>query len=116
MYRDRANDGYLSYGESLAFGVVLSLGAALIYGFAFYLYMKYIDSNYTRIIIETMELSLYEGNMPEDQIETIMDLYKTFFGPGLFAFTMVFSYSLMGLCISLVVSFFVKNEKPMFEE
>ena len=116
MYRDRVNEGYLSYGESLGFGVVLSLGAALIYGFAFYLYMKYLDPTYTQVILEKMELSLYESEMQEDQIKTVMDLYKTFFGPGLFAFSMVFSYGLMGFFVSLIISFFVKNDKPMFEE
>ena len=116
MFRDHANNGYLSYGESLGFGVILSVGASLIYGFAFYIYMKFLDTSYVEVILGAMELSFYESEMPEDQIKTFMDLYRSFFGPGIFAVSMMFSYSMLGFFMSLVISFFVKNTKPMFEE
>lgn len=115
-YRDYVQEGYISYGSALGFGILIGLGASIVFSFFFYIWMKFIDHDYVARVLEHMEMAMYESEMPDDQIEAFMNVYKTFFGPGILAFGMVFNYTIIGLIGSLIISIFARNPKPMFEE
>jgi hypothetical protein len=114
-YRD-LNNGYISYGESFGFGALLSLGASLVYAFFNYLYIKFLNPDYLTVVLDNMEMALYEAGYEDDMVKSLMEVYNTYFGPGMFAFALLFNIAVIGLIATLVISFFVRNTKPMFEE
>ena len=114
-YRD-VTGGYITYGQSLGFGMLLTLGTSLIFAFTNYLYIKFLNPDFIQYILEQLEITLYESGTPDDQVEMFMNLYNQFLGPGTYAFGLMFNFVIIGLIASLIISIFVKNPKPMFEE
>jgi hypothetical protein len=113
-YRDIVCEGYISYTQSLGFGLLLSLGASVIFSFFMYVYMKYVDTTYIALVLDQLEMTMYEQEVKEGDIEMIMNIYRSFLTPGAMAVGMIFSYFLIGGVISLLTSFFVKNPKTEF--
>ena len=114
-YRDETG-GFIDYSQSLGFGLLLTLGASLIFGFTHYLYIKFLEPEYIQKVLELTEMALYEAEYEEEMIETFMEMNQSVMGPGTFAFGMFFNYFIIGLLASLVISFFAKRSKPIFEE
>lgn len=112
-YRD-LNEGFISYGQALMFGLLLAFGSALVFGFFNYLYISYLNPEYIQNVLSQMEMALYEAGYDDKMVKTMMDLYHSFFGPGMYAFALIFNFTFAGLLISLVISFFVKNNKSVF--
>lgn len=114
-YRQR-NAGFMSYGEGIRIGAVVSvivgvLGAAFVY-----VYTSLIDPD---TMTRTMERARTEleakGTMSDAQIDQAMALSAKFTsGPIMFVFVIVGTL-FFGLLISLITSAFVKNPKPEFE-
>ncbi|HAW50873.1 MAG TPA: hypothetical protein DCX54_00895 [Flavobacteriales bacterium] len=113
-YRDLACEGYISYSQSLGFGLMLSFGAALVFSFFLYIYMKYVDHAYISEVLNQMEVTMYESEVKESEIEMIMKIYRSYLTPGAMAVGMVFTYFFIGGLISLITSIFVKNPKTEF--
>lgn len=113
-YRDRVGEGYISYTQALGFGLLISLGASVIFSFFLYIYMKYIDTTYISQMLDQMEITMYESEIQESEIETIMKVYRSFLTPGAMAVGMIFTYFLIGGVISLITSIFIKNPKSEF--
>lgn len=114
MYRDIVLDGYITYTQSLGFGMLLSIGASVIFSFFLYIYMKYVDTTYISQVLDQMEVAMYENDIKESEIEALMKIYRSFLTPGAMALGMIFTYFLIGSCISLITSIFVKNPKSEF--
>lgn len=114
-YRDLTG-GFISYGQSLGFGVLLSLGASLVTAFANYLYIKFLDPEFLAAILEQMEIAMYETGYDDKTAESMMELYRTILTPGMFAIGVVFNFTFLGFIASLVISFFVRRNKPFFEQ
>ena len=113
-YRDVVLEGYISYTQSLGFGLLVSLGASVIFSFFLYIYMKFIDTTYIALILDQMQLAMYENDTKESDIEMIMNLYRSFLTPGAMAVAMIFTYFFIGSVISLISSIFIKNPKTEF--
>jgi len=107
-------EGYISYTQALGFGLLISLGASVIFSFFLYIYMKYIDTTYISQMLDQMEITMYESEIQESEIETIMKVYRSFLTPGAMAVGMIFTYFLIGGVISLITSIFIKNPKSEF--
>jgi hypothetical protein len=114
-YRQR-NAGFMSYGEGLRIGALVSvivgvLGAAFVY-----VYTTLIDPD---TMTRTMERARTEleakGTMSDAQIDQAMALSAKFTsGPIMLVFVIVGTL-FFGFLISLITSAFVKNPKPEFE-
>ena len=110
------SEGYISFGQSLGFGVLISLGASLVFAFVNYLYIKFLDPEYLIMIMEQTEIALYEAGYDDEKVKMLMDMNRMMMGPGIFAVGLVINYTILGFIASVIISFFVKNPRPMFEE
>ena len=106
----------MTYSQSFVFGFVLTIGASLVTGFTFYLFLKYIDPTYLGEILEQMEKALYESGTPDSEIDKIMALYRSTLTPGMFAVGMVFLFGMLGTVVALIASAILKNPKSIFED
>jgi hypothetical protein len=113
-YRDVVLGGYISYTQSLGFGLLLSVGASVIFSFFLYIYMKYVDTTYISQVLDQMEMAMYENEIKESEIEMLMKIYRSYLTPGAMAVGMIFTYFLIGGVISLITSIFIKNPKDEF--
>ncbi|MGI4735515.1 MAG: DUF4199 domain-containing protein [Janthinobacterium lividum] len=114
-YRQR-NAGFMSYGEGLRIGALVSvivgvLGAAFVY-----VYTTLIDPDTMTRTIERARAELEaKGSMSDAQIDQAMAMSAKFTsGPFMLIFVIVGTL-FFGLLISLITSAFVKNPKPEFE-
>ena len=113
-YRDELNNGFISYGRSVGYGVVVSLMAGIISSaFVFILY-QYIDVTFVdRMLIEA-ETQLEEQNLSPEQLEMAMEINQKMFTPLVIALMSILGYVFMGTIFSLVVAVFLKKEDEGF--
>lgn len=114
-YRDEELGGFISYGKSLGFGVLVSLFSAIIYGFYFFILVGIIDTAYMSKLLEVIIEKYEEMGMTDDQIEAAVEMVKKFQSPIITVVSTIFSFVFMGTIFSLITSIFVKKEKPLFD-
>lgn len=109
------NKGYMSYGEGLGLGSLLSAIMGLL-GSAFSMfYMQFIDNTLLTQGLDQVRADMEAKGMDDAQIDQAMELSQKFMSPG-FMFAMgVFGYVLVGFLLSLIISLIMRKEKPVFE-
>ena len=105
-------DGYMSYGQGLGIGTLMSLLSALLSSAFTYMYIKFIDTEYFEnaqaIMIEKWE----EQGMSQDQIDISLDMMSKMQTPELTAGMGILGGVLIGFIIALIVSAITKNANP----
>lgn len=115
IYRDNALEGFISYGRSVGSGVLISLFASIIIALYTYLFFAFVDPSFVEKILEITEQDMIDRGMSDQDIDMGMEMARKFTTPGMMAVTSIFIYTFMGLIFSLLTSFFLKKNKPMFD-
>ena len=110
------NKGFMSYGQGLGIGMLVTLVSAVLSSVFSYVYRTFIDPDMTaRILDKSREKMEAAGNMSDEQIEQAMKMAAKFTaGPIALVFGLVFAL-LLGLILSLIIAAITKNAKPEFE-
>lgn len=115
QYRDKVKGGFISYGNSVVFGMLLSAFSAVLSGAFLYVLVTVIDPGYLEkqlnVVMETM---MQDGKLPESQVDLVEKTMRMVMNPVFLLFSSVFGGVLIGLLISLVTSIFTKKEKSVF--
>ncbi len=109
MYRDEDRDGTLSYGQGLGAGTLIGLFAAVIMGIYIYVYLKLFGEDVISEMLVKTEDMLKEQDLEEEQLETMMSFYRSFFTPAWFAVSSFFSYTLLHFIASLIIAAVLKR-------
>jgi hypothetical protein len=113
--RTRRNDeleGYISYGQALGIGTMVSLLGAILIAAYQLLYHKYIDPDfYERLLTETKR-RLIERETPEEQIEITMTAMQKMKSPLFLFVSTALGIFFMGFIFSLITAIFVKKANP----
>ncbi len=112
----QSNAGFMSYGQCLGIGVLLTLVSGILSGIFNYVYRTFVDPDLTSRTVEAMRTKMEAGgNMSDAQIDQAVSLAGKFStGPIAFVIVIVSSV-MMGLLLSLVIAAITKNPKPEFE-
>lgn len=111
----KENLGFITFGEGLGLGTLMSAIIGLISGFFMFAYMKFIDTTISEQMLQKAAKDMERRGTPDDQIEQAMQYSQIFLSPGaIFIFT-VFGYLIVGFIISLIIAVIVKKEKTIFE-
>jgi hypothetical protein len=108
----------MTYGQALGIGVLTMLFASVITGFFTYLLYAVIDPS----LQEQLRLSIEEqivkqGRVPEDQIDTAVEIASKFQKPPMMFLMGIFGGTFIGLIISLLTSIFTQRKPSAdFEE
>lgn len=114
-YRDEVNDGFISYGSALGYGVLIALFASIIASFANFIYLSYIDSSFIEFSLEQAEIQMIEQGNTDEQVEMAMGFTRSMLSPfGIFLFG-IFGLTFFGLIVSLIAGAFLKKESDNFE-
>ena len=113
-YRDKENNGVVSFGKALAIGVLISLFAAIAFGLLDVIYIKFINPDFTAeyytTITEQMKSSLTEAEF-EIKIAELEAQKELFSSPLMNFLLMSFTVLIIGFIISLI-SGLILQRKP----
>jgi hypothetical protein len=116
-HRDENLDGYISYGQALGQGTMISIVFASFFAILVYLFGTLIDGTIVDAVVqESIEaLEKARGFMSEEMIDmTIEQLEQTTIGN--LAMTDFWNKFFGGFIVSLIVSAILKRNKSIFEE
>lgn len=108
-----SNAGFLTLGEAVKIGLGVALIAAIIGIIYTLIFMKVIEPNFQEEMKAFLEQTYYEKfpDMPEEQIEKMVEMGKKFSSPGWIAIFSLGGSLLFGLIISLITGAFMKKEE-----
>jgi len=124
-FKNKYNQGYVSFSEILRIGVATTIIGALVLGLFSYIYYNYISPEFIEQIVEKMrnasllqrEEMLRKG-VVETEIRSIEDIEKELVGARIsmqsffsVVVTMVL-YSVIGIVSSIIIGAFIKRDKP----
>lgn len=109
------NGGYMSYGEGLGLGTLVSAVMGLLSSAFAMFYMQFIDNTLLTQGMDQVREDMERRGMDDSQIDQAMELSQKVMSPGVVFAIGVFGYVLMGLIISLIVAAIIRREKSVFE-
>ncbi|MBE0637155.1 MAG: DUF4199 domain-containing protein [Bacteroidales bacterium] len=118
QWRDKYNDGFLTYGQAFSNGFLTILFAGILTSIWSLLFFSVIAPGEIDKMIEIAEEKMYESqpNLTDEQIEMALSYSKMFMSPVWLAVWGFIGNLVGGAIISAVVAIFMKKEKPIFEE
>ncbi len=114
-YRDTFLGGYISYGQVIGAGIIISLYASIIGAIFTILLYKFIDPDLSQKLIAFTEQGMIDKGTPEDQVEMAMKFTSKLLSPYFLAGFTVIGSLIVGLIISLIEGIFLKKENPANE-
>jgi hypothetical protein len=116
QYFKQHNGGFMSYGQGLGVGAILSGITGLLNGVVSYVYINFIDPEF---IARTMERARAEmeakGNLSDEQIEQGLAMANRFTNGPFMLIGAIIGTLFFGFVLSLIISAFTKNSRPEFE-
>jgi hypothetical protein len=114
-YKDN-NGGFMSYGQGLGIGTLVSLIAGLLGSIFRYVYMSFIDPSAAQRAIDQARAKLEEaGTMSDAQIDQAIQMSQRFSsGPMGVVFGIIMSV-IVGFLLSLIIAAITKHNRPEFE-
>ncbi|MGI4871854.1 MAG: DUF4199 domain-containing protein [Janthinobacterium lividum] len=111
----KRNGGFMSFGQGLGIGTVLSAVTGMLSAIFSYVYMTFIDPDMMARAMEKVRTDMEAKNMSAAQVDQAMAMSAKFTSGPIVLVSVVIGSIIIGFIISLIVSAFVKNEKPEFE-
>ena len=108
-------DGYMSIGQGLGIGMLITLIGSVISSIFSFLYLKFIDDSMLTKIRDMQIEQMEARGMDDAQIEQAMEMAAKFTGPGMMQVWVILVMAIVGFIISLIVSLFTKKTNPALE-
>lgn len=109
------NKGYMSYGEGLGLGTLLSAVMGLLVSSFSTFYNRFIDSTILTQALDKVRMDMEKRGMDDAQIDQSMEYAQKFMSPGIMFFSGVMMSILTGFVVSLIISAIIRRDKPVFE-
>jgi hypothetical protein len=110
------NRGFMSYGQGMGIGAVLSAVVGAISGIFAYVYMNFIDPDMLGRITEKMRVDMEaRGGLSDEQIDQAVAMSSKFMNGPVMVGAALLGTLLIGVLLSLVISAIIKNAQPEFE-
>lgn len=114
-YRDKGRNGFISYGNAVGTGVLISLVGGIIFSIYLVLLVEVIDPDYITNIMQKAQDAMIEQGQSEEQIRMALKIQRKFSNPIVFALMGIVGSLFTGLITSLIVSIFLKKNDNTFE-
>lgn len=112
-YKNKINNGFISFGECLKTGVAIAFIAALIYA-TFNLIFNFIFPEFiNEMLAMVKEATLAKKpDLTSEQLDMILSMQRKFMNPTIAFPVTLAMYSFFGLIYSLIIGAIVKNQNP----
>ena len=114
-YFKSLNSGYMSYGQGLGIGSLLSVIVGVFSGIFMYVYLKFIDSTVIERMQEAQYIEMEKRGMSEEQMEQAIQLSQKMTGPEMMVVWAILGTLFFGFILSLIISAITKHTRPEFE-
>ncbi len=112
-YRDEVLFGVISYGRAFVTGALMIAVASSFYAMYIYILTSYFDGGILKEAVDFTEKGLVEIGYDDDQVELLMSFYRKI-TPGIFAFSQWLGKVMAGVFFSLIVAFFFRQKRNLF--
>lgn len=116
VYRDRYNNGVLSYGNGLLFGLKISTLSGIIVGFFYFILIRFIDPGVKDAMIALAEEAYLALGMPESQVEMMYEAIQMTTNPWVMLMSNALGGLINGAIVSLIVALVVQRKGDPFKE
>ena len=108
-------DGYMSMGQGLGMGTLISLIGGALSGVFSYIYIKFIDDSMLTKIKDMQIEKMEEQGLDDAQIEQAMEIAGKFMSAEMIPVWAILGMLFIGFILSLIVSIFTKKANPTLE-
>ncbi|NDK56762.1 DUF4199 domain-containing protein [Pontibacter fetidus] len=109
------NYGYMSYGQGLGIGTLVSAVFGLLSGLFMWIYTSFVDAEYMGRMMEKQREVMLDQGMTDEQVDAGMAMAENFQGPLAMIFGGLVGAVVVGFLLSLIISAIMKNNRPEFE-
>lgn len=109
------NNTFMSYGQGLGIGSLVSAIVGLIGSMFSMFYMEFIDNTIIQQSMDKAREDMEARGMDDAQIDQAMSMTEKFMTPGVMFAMGVLSYVLIGFILSLIIAAIMRKDKPVFE-
>lgn len=111
--RDNTLDGYITYGQGVGTGMLISLMAGIIVTIYTQVFISFIDPDFMQNMLNEAKRKMIEDGRSEEQIEVAMEWTKKIMGsPIIMAVMGILTNLFYGLIASLILAYFTKRINP----
>ncbi len=111
-HRNQNLNGFISYGQSLGIGLLISLVAGVILALYQLVFNLYIAPEMATNMLNEAKRQLIESNASEEEMQTTINIFKKMSEPLYIVFGGIAGSFVLGLIASLIISAFTKKEDP----
>lgn len=115
-YRNKYNNGFITYGEAFKIGLLTSLFLAIITSIYLFIFFRYIDPGSMDLIMQKAEQQMLDQGKTDLEIEQGMKFMQMVNNAGWYTFFGFLGTFFGGVVISLITSIFVKKEDMSFNQ
>jgi hypothetical protein len=115
VYRDKVNQGALSFGNAFAIGILVCLISGLISAIFAYIQFSVLSPELIDKMIQIGEERLLSRGMPDDMVERSMAMSRKFMTPAMISLMAFIMSVIIGAVISLILAAIVKKEPNPFQ-
>ncbi|AKD03593.1 DUF4199 domain-containing protein [Pontibacter korlensis] len=109
------NQGFMSYGQGLGIGSIVSAIFGFLSGLGSWLYIEFVDPEYMARVMEKQRVQMLEQGLTDEQIDAGMAMAENFQGPVTMILGATVVTLILGFILSLIISAVMKNTRPEFE-
>lgn len=109
------NYGYMSYGQGLGIGTIVSGVFGFLSGLFTWLYVEFVDTEYMGRVMEQQREEMIRQGLTDEQIDAGMAMAENFQGPVTMILGATIVTLIIGFILSLIISAVMKNKRPEFE-
>jgi hypothetical protein len=110
-FKDNGN-GFMSYGQGMGITFWMALITCAISSVFTYVYVKFIDNEFIKKMLEKQEEAFIEQGMSDDQIRQAMNMTEKFMTPEMmFVFGFIGGLIIILIC-GLLVTIFTQKKNP----
>lgn len=109
------NGGFMSYGQGLGIGSIVSAVVGLLSSVFVFVYVQFIDTGFLAKVREAQIVKMEEQGMSDEQIDQAMAMAEKFSSPAMMLIMGFIVTFIIGFLISLVVAAIMKKSQPEFE-
>ncbi|MDX9906164.1 MAG: DUF4199 domain-containing protein [Bacteroidales bacterium] len=115
-YRNKYNNGFITYGEAFKIGLLTVLFLSVITSIYTFIFFKFIDPGAMNEIMLKAEQSMLDQGRTDMEIEQGMKFMQMVNNVGWYTFFGFLGTFVIGIIISLITSAFIKKENTNFSQ
>jgi hypothetical protein len=109
------NGGFMSYGQGLGIGTLISAISGAMGAIFRYVYMEFIDPSAMQRTVDAARAKLESQGMDDAQIDQAVAMTQKFSSGPMGMVIAIISAVVIGFILSLIVAAITKNTRPEFE-